>query len=80
MADKPSVNPFPGSLASQLLRGPHPSRLASDVEIRLRSTEKIKVVLQRCERSSAPHHLLVRIRETLISITTTPRDRTPRSH
>jgi hypothetical protein len=57
-----------------------PGSLASDVEIRLRSTEKIKLVVQRCGRTNAPHHLLVRIRETLISITTTSRDRTPRSH
>ena len=54
------------------------SSLPADVEIRLRSTERVKVVLQRCERSSAPHHLLVRIRETLISITT--RDRSSSSH
>jgi hypothetical protein len=81
MADKPSVNPFPGSLranCSEDLDGS--GGLASEVEIRLRSTEKVKVVLQRCGRNSAPHHLLVRIRETLISITTTPRDRPPHSH
>lgn len=79
MADKPSLGPLHGSLrdtCSQDLSGP--GGLASEVEIRLRSTEKIKLVIQRCERTNAPHHLLVRIRETLISITT--RDPTPRSH
>jgi hypothetical protein len=72
MADKPSLNPLPGQLraSSSDLNGP--SSLP-DVEIGLRSTERVKLVLQRCERSSAPHHLLVRIRETLITITT--RDR-----
>jgi hypothetical protein len=81
MADKPSVNPLPASLrdaCSQDLTGS--GGPSSDVEIRLRSTEKIRFVLQRCERTSAPQHLLVRIRETLISITATSRDRPPRSH
>jgi hypothetical protein len=81
MADKPSLDPIPRSLrpaSSQELTGP--GGVTSEVEIRLRSTEKIKLVVQRCERTNAPHHLLVRIRETLISITTTARDRTPRSH
>jgi hypothetical protein len=72
MADKPSLNPLPGQLraSSSDLNG---SSSLPDVEIGLRSTERVKLVLQRCERSSAPHHLLVRIRETLITITT--RDR-----
>ena len=81
MADKPSVNSFPDSLrasSSDDLSGPVGP--TSEVEIRLRSTEKVKIVLQRCERTNAPHHLLMRIRETLITITTTTRDRTPRSH
>jgi hypothetical protein len=82
MADKPALDPLAASLrdaCSQDLTGP--SGLTSEVEIRLRSTERVKVVLQRCERTNAPHHLLMRIRETLISITTSTRDRTPpRSH
>lgn len=78
MSDKPSFNrnPVPPRASSPGSNGSQ--RLSSDVEIQLRSTERIKVVLQRCERTNAPHHLLVRIRETLITITT--RDRTPRSH
>jgi hypothetical protein len=78
MADKPSFNPFDGhsrTLPSDL---DDSSTLPSDVEIRLRSTERVRFLLQRCERSSAPHHLLIRIRETLISITA--RDRSSRSH
>ncbi len=71
MADKPSFNPFPGQLRAPSSDHNGSSSLPADVEIRLRSTERVRVVLQRCcERSSAPHHLLVRIRETLISITT----------
>ena len=35
--------------------------------------DELKLVLQRCGRCSAPEHLLIRIRETLISVTT--RDR-----
>jgi hypothetical protein len=46
------------------------SSLPADFEIRLRSTERVKLVLQRCGRCSAPQHLLIRIRETLISFTT----------
>jgi hypothetical protein len=72
MADKPFLDPFRESRASPSdLNGS--STLPSDVEIRLRSTERVKIVLRRCERSNAPHHLLVRIRETLISITSSDR-------
>jgi hypothetical protein len=81
MADKPALDPraaAPRDGCSQDLTGP--AGLTSEVEIRLRSTEKIRIVLQRCERSNAPHHLLRRIRETLISITTTTRDRTGPPH
>jgi hypothetical protein len=79
MADKPSVDRIPGPLPApcsedRSFRGPLPT----EVEIRLRSTERIRVVLQRCERTSAPEHLLVRIRETLVSITS--RERPPRNH
>jgi hypothetical protein len=82
MADKPSPAPNPGSLrgsCSEDLTSPG-SLPSEEVEFRLRSTERIKLVVQRCERTSAPQHLLVRIRETLISITTTSRDRPPRAH
>jgi hypothetical protein len=78
MADKPSLNPIPGPARVSSPGHNGLSNLPSDVEIRLQSTERVKVVLQRCGRTNAPHHLLVRIRETLISITT--RDRSPRSH
>ena len=73
MADKPPLNPVPGQLRASSSDLDGSSGFTPDFEIRLRSTERVKIVLQRCERSSAPHHLLVRIRETLISITT--RDR-----
>ena len=73
MADKPPLNSPAGSLRAIASDSNGSSRLGGDVEIRLRSTERIKLVLQRCGRSSAPDHLLIRIRETLISITT--RDR-----
>jgi hypothetical protein len=78
MPDKPSLNRHLGGppRANSPEFDGSPS-LPPDVEIRLQSTERVKVVLQRCERTNAPHHLLVRIRETLISVTT--RDR-PRSH
>jgi hypothetical protein len=78
MADKPfpDSDPFRQSRVSPSDHNGS-SNLASDVEIRLRSTERVRFVLQRCERSNAPHHLLVRIRETLISITNS--DRSPRS-
>ena len=82
MADKPQT-PVPAAMragCSQDLTGPAGFGSDVDVEVRLRSTEKIKLVVQRCERTNAPHHLLVRIRETLISITSTGRDRTPPSH
>lgn len=81
MADKPSVNTGLGPLrAAPSQDCDSASSLPADVELRLRSTERIKLVLQqRCERCSAPVHLLVRIRETIVSITAT-RDRTPRSH
>jgi hypothetical protein len=77
MADKPLPESTSGlsRLSTSDLDGS--STFPSDVEIRLRSTERVKFVLQRCGRSAAPHHLLVRIRETLISITT--RDRSPGS-
>jgi hypothetical protein len=76
MADKPFLDPFRQSRQSPSdLNGS--STLPSDVEIRLRSTERIRFVLRRCERTNAPHHLLMRIRETLISISSP--DRTPRS-
>jgi hypothetical protein len=78
MADKPSFNPLDGHPRTPPSDLDGSSTLPSDVEIRLRSTERIRYVLQRCERSSAPHHLLIRIRETLISITA--RDRSTRSH
>jgi hypothetical protein len=69
MADKPPLNRLSGPRSKAPdLNGP--TRLSADVEIQLRSTERIRLVVQRCERSSAPDHLLVRIRETLISITT----------
>ena len=79
MADKPPLNrravPPATSGPSRAIASDSngSSRLAADVEIQLRSTERIKVVLQRCGRSCAPDHLLIRIRETIISITT--RDR-----
>ena len=73
MADKPPLNPVPGQLRASSSDLDGSSSFPLDFEIRLRSTERVRVVLQRCGRSSAPHHLLVRIRETLISITT--RDR-----
>ena len=79
MADKPSATPTPGS--SRATSAPDLSGqdgLPADFEVRLRSTEKVKIVLRRCERSNAPHHLLIRIRETLISIST--RDGWPPSH
>ena len=69
MADKPSGNQVPGSFraaSSQELSGPNGH---GDFEIRLRSTERIKLVLQRCARCSAPQHLVVRIHETLIEVT-----------
>lgn len=78
MADKPSLNPTPGPMRASCPDSNGSSSLTSEVEIRLRSTERVRLVLQRCERNSAPHHLLLRIRETLISITS--RDRSPRSH
>jgi hypothetical protein len=78
MADKPSLNRIPGPARASSPGFNGSPNLPPDVEIRLQSTERVKVVLQRCERTNAPHHLLVRIRETLISITT--RDRSPRSH
>ena len=79
MADKPSATPIPGSSradSSSDLSGR--DGLPADFEVRLRSTEKVKIVLRRCERSNAPAHLLVRIRETLISISTP--DGWPPSH
>jgi hypothetical protein len=80
MADKPPLHRDSGPLR---VPSNGSSPLPTDVEVRLQSTERVKIVLQRCERTNAPHHLLVRIRETLISITTrdrSPSDRTPRSH
>jgi len=79
MADKPSVNPFglPGAASSPDLTSP--DGFSADVEVRLRSTEKVKLVLQRCERSCAPQHLLIRIRETLITVIRRADER-PRSH
>jgi hypothetical protein len=80
MADKPSQTPVPAALrasSSRDLTSPGGFGSDVDVEIRLRSTEKIKLVVRRCGRTNAPHHLLVRIRETLISITSTTRDRIP---
>jgi hypothetical protein len=77
MADKPPSNSLPGQLPASPSGSNGSSSLPTDVEIRLRSTERVKVVLQqRCERSCAPDHLVVRIRETLISVTT--RTRFPR--
>ena len=75
MADKPPLNRSPGPSPSPDSNGS--SGFPPDFEIRLRSTERVKIVLQRCERSCAPQHLLVRIRETLISIF--PGDGSPRS-
>jgi hypothetical protein len=78
MADKPSVNRSSGrSRLSPSDNGS--SRLPPDFEIRLRSTERIKVVLQRCQRCCAPQHLLIRIRETLIAIDLRPPDGGPTS-
>ena len=74
MADKPPLRSTFGPPRANASDSNGSSRLGGDVEIRLRSTERIRLVLQRCGRSSAPEHLLIRIRETLISITT--RDRT----
>lgn len=70
MADKPPLNRISGPSRVTASGANGSSRLAADVEIQLRSTERVKLVLQRCERSCAPDHLLLRIRETLISITT----------
>jgi hypothetical protein len=69
MADKPPLNSSAGPHRAIASDSNGSSRLAGDVEIRLRSTERIKLVLQRCGRCSAPEHLLIRIRETLISVT-----------
>jgi hypothetical protein len=70
MADKPSANPLSGSFrASSSTDLQSSAGVPPEVEIRLRSTEKVKLVLQRCERTSAPHHLLVRIRELIVTIT-----------
>ena len=69
MADKPSVNEGNGSFradSSKDLDGQ--GGLPPDFEVRLRSTERIRVVLQRCERCCAPRHLLIRIHEILISV------------
>jgi hypothetical protein len=72
MADKPSATPpSGGSPAASSRDHSSPNGSLSEVEIRLRSTERVKLVLKRCGRCSAPGHLLVRIRETLIAITTT---------
>ena len=73
MADKPPSSSPPGQLRASPSGSNGPSSLPTDFEIRLRSTERVKIVLQRCERSCAPDHLVVRIRETLVSVTTRPR-------
>jgi hypothetical protein len=71
MADKPSADHGNGSFRADLtpdLDGQ--AALPPDFEVRLRSTERIRLVLQRCERCCAPHHLLIRIHEILISVST----------
>lgn len=79
MADKPSANPLSGSFrASSSSDLQSPGVVPPEVEIRLRATEKVRLVLQRCERSSAPQHLMIRIRELIVSIT--HRDGWPPTH
>jgi len=40
-----------------------------EFELRLRSTERVRTVVRRsCVRCSAPRHLIVRIRESLIVV------------
>lgn len=68
MADKPPLNRSNAPYRAIASESNGSSQLGGDVEIRLRSTERVKMVLQRCGRCSAPEHLLIRIRETLISI------------
>lgn len=70
MAEKPPLNRSPGPVRPSPSDPIGSSSLPADFEIRLRSTERVKVVLQRCERCCAPQHLVIRIRETLISVTT----------
>jgi hypothetical protein len=73
MADKPPLNRSNGPYRAIASDSNGSSQLGGDFEIRLRSTERVKMVLQRCGRCSAPDHLLISILETLISIHT--RDR-----
>jgi hypothetical protein len=70
MAEKPPLNRSPGPMRFSPSDPDGASSLPADFEIRLRSTERVKLVLQRCERCCAPQHLLIRIREVLISVTT----------
>jgi len=68
MSDKPRIQRTSGPTRSSSPDLSGSNGLPADFEIRLRSTERVKLVLQRCERCCAPQHLVVRIRETLISI------------
>ena len=46
-----------------------PRAEVAEFELRLRSTERVRTVIRRsCVRCSAPDHLVVRIRESLVIV------------
>ena len=63
--DDKSSDPLAG--ASAAADSPSTDDASADYELRLRSTERVRLLLQRrALRCSAPRHLVVKIRQSLI--------------
>lgn len=61
MADEPVADPVPRGASSEGGEGS-----TGDLEVLLRATERVRIVVRRTGRSCAPESLLIRIRRSLL--------------